>query len=566
MNKWTDPEQYKKIFRFIGKRSMRYLILGVLTGIALSIVEVTFAYLLQAFLVVLKVVPSRTFMNVPSWLPIDNPLAFLLFVAIVLLAKGLIQWGHSFLLAATYEVQRQTQRYRLIDWAFHSKSVNSAEVLQLYHNGIDSTCSTLSNVQGIAIILSTSLLIFAYLLKISVLITFISFGILALLALLMKFFDTIIADSSKTIDHEQLNINRSLLSHFKNLLLLQIYGTQDQENKLIRSKIKKVTFHSLRYSKILNLKSTLPPTFGKILICSLCVVSTRRSWIPSGLMITYFYLFLQFVQNFSEVVRVSSQIVFSWPPTAKFAIWWADHSYDGVRNKLDLNKNDKKPPLLEPLGWKIDHVTFTYSDTQEPVLNDFSLTVPPKSCTVLVGESGSGKSTILALALGLIDANQGSVNVMSEEIGEKSIDEIRERLLSSIGYVGPESFLIEGTVYENLLYGLHRIPTESEVKDVIQIADCHFIDAFPKKLEHYITEQGQGLSAGQKQRLSFARALLRKPKLLILDEATSNLDMETEEKFVGTLEKMKGKVTILAVTHRVALLRIADQVINLNPN
>ena len=93
----------------------------------------------------------------------------------------------------------------------------------------------------------------------------------------------------------------------------------------------------------------------------------------------------------------------------------------------------------------------------------------------------------------------------------------------------------------------------------LNLANCAFVSRLDKGLEHGLTEQGEGLSAGQKQRLALARALLRKPNVLILDEATSNLDIHSEESLVKTFEQLKGKVTIIAVTHREALLRIADQ-------
>ncbi len=137
------------------------------------------------------------------------------------------------------------------------------------------------------------------------------------------------------------------------------------------------------------------------------------------------------------------------------------------------------------------------------------------------------------------------------------------RLMPLVGYVGAESFLIDGTVRENLLYGVHRTPGDAELADALRKAECGFIDDLPNRLEHRLTEQGAGLSSGQKQRLSLARAMLRRPGVLVLDEATANLDSATEEKLVDTLTELKGGMTIVAVTHRPALLRLADQVLTL---
>ena len=564
MNNWLDFEQYRKLYHFIGKKSAKYLFFGVLTGVSLFVVEVTFAYLLQAFLVILKVVPSRVSMNFPSWMPIDNPITFLLFVATVLLIRGVLHWIHSFLSGAAYEVQRGFQRMRLVNWAFSSKSASTSEIMNLYGHGVDSVCQSLVAAQNFVILFSTSLLIFAYLLKISVLITCFSFCILALLAFITRGLDVAIVSAGKKVNEEYGEINRNLTSNLKNLLLLQIYGTQNKEKEKIKISLEKVTGYFLKYHKIMHLKSALPQTLGKILIFTLCVFSTRRAWIPSALMITYFYLFLQFVQNVSDVVKIVSGVTFSMPASVKFAKWWADHAHDGIRNRIDPDQKKNLISITEPVGWEMKKVSFSYPGIEAQVLNNFSMSVQPGTCVVLVGESGSGKSTIIALALGLIDPTSGDVCVTGSKLGVKKVTDIQSGLLGAIGYVGPESFLIEGSILDNLTYGLHHQPGEADVNEALRVADCSFVDAFPNRLNHQITEQGQGLSAGQKQRLSFARAILRKPKVLILDEATSNLDMETEIKMVQTLKRIKGSTTILAVTHREALLEIADQVLKLS--
>lgn len=137
------------------------------------------------------------------------------------------------------------------------------------------------------------------------------------------------------------------------------------------------------------------------------------------------------------------------------------------------------------------------------------------------------------------------------------------KLLASLGYVGPESFIISGTIRDNLMYGGTDNYSDNEMKAVLKLAECHFVLLMKDGLNHYLSEQGEGLSAGQKQRLSLARALLRKPKVLILDEATANLDVRTEALLIKTLIKLKTQMTLIIISHRKSLLKVADQTLYL---
>jgi ABC-type multidrug transport system fused ATPase/permease subunit len=562
MENWKNIEQYKKLYRFIGRRSILNLAAGVLTGVLICAVDIVFAYLLQAFLVVTKVVPSSTGLNFPRWLPTENGLTFLLFMCSVLVGRGFCKWMQGILVGYSHELQRDFQRRRLINWIFASQSVSTAEVFTLYNSSIEGVCGVLVQIQNIAILLSAALLVFLYLLKISFLITVVSIGFLVIIAGIMKLFDSGIKEAAKGATVEIAAMNRGLTASIKNLLLLQIYDTLDKEKKQIGGHLDRGLSHVMGYQKILHLKGILPQTLGSVLICALCVFSIRHSWIPSGLMITYFYLFLQFVQNFSEAIKYFSGVTFAMPAATHFAKWWADHSHDGVRNRFNPDRVESSNVLTSPMGWQFKNVDFAYEGSHKKVLNQFSLTISPKTCTVLIGESGSGKSTLLSLALGLLKPNHGQIVALTEgDANLKPIIELRQAILSGVGYVGPEAFLIDGTILENLSYGLTHPASETDMKKAIEDANCNFIFQLASGLNHPITEQGQGLSAGQKQRLSFARALLRKPKILILDEATSNLDVESEAKFVALLSRLKPEITIIAVTHRDAMLTIADQVV-----
>jgi ABC-type bacteriocin/lantibiotic exporter with double-glycine peptidase domain len=159
---------------------------------------------------------------------------------------------------------------------------------------------------------------------------------------------------------------------------------------------------------------------------------------------------------------------------------------------------------------------------------------------------------------------RGTIHLLVEG-RETELAARHDSLLASAAYVGPDPFVVPGTIRDFLAFGRAEPLADSDAFVALRRAHCEFVEALPRGLDHELSEQGGGLSAGQKQRLALARALLRRPRVLFLDEATANLDVEAERVIVRTLNELKSEMTIIAVTHRQALLEIADQVIEIGP-
>ncbi|MGH7598786.1 MAG: ABC transporter ATP-binding protein [bacterium] len=211
---------------------------------------------------------------------------------------------------------------------------------------------------------------------------------------------------------------------------------------------------------------------------------------------------------------------------------------------------------IEPLRGHVqfENVTFTYDGVRN-VLKGVSFEVKPGEMIGLVGPSGGGKTTLVNLICRFYDVKDGSVKIDDVDVRDLELSSMRRQ----IGVVLQEPYLFHGTIAENIAYGSHN----ADLKDIInaaKAANAHeFICGFPDSYETIVGERGQTLSGGERQRISIARAILHNPRLLILDEATSSVDTETEKKIQEALQRLVAGRTTFAIAHRLSTLSIADR-------
>lgn len=207
-----------------------------------------------------------------------------------------------------------------------------------------------------------------------------------------------------------------------------------------------------------------------------------------------------------------------------------------------------------------ENVEFRYPGAEHPILTDISFTAHPGEFTAIIGSTGSGKSTLLNLIPRFIDVTGGSVKLDGIDVRDQTL----ESLWSEIGLVPQRSFLFGGTVAQNLRYG-KADATDDELWSALEVAQARdFIEELPEKLQARVAQGGTNFSGGQRQRLSIARALVKKPQLLIFDDSFSALDYTTDSKLRSALHEVMGHTTMIVVAQRVSTILQADQIVVLD--
>ena len=229
-----------------------------------------------------------------------------------------------------------------------------------------------------------------------------------------------------------------------------------------------------------------------------------------------------------------------------------------LMNMTEEDNPEERTVILDNIQGNIsfNDVSFSYEESKE-VLQNITFDAPSGSVTALVGSSGSGKSTIAGLAATFLNPTKGVVELDGIDLAEVSLGSYRSKL----GVVLQDDFLYEGTIRENILFAKSNASEEQLLEAVNGAYVNEFTDKFENGLNTVIGERGVKLSGGQRQRISIARALLADPKIIILDEATSNLDTESESYIQKSLQILMENRTTFVIAHRLSTIQKADQIL-----
>jgi ATP-binding cassette, subfamily B, multidrug efflux pump len=268
-----------------------------------------------------------------------------------------------------------------------------------------------------------------------------------------------------------------------------------------------------------------------------------------GVMVAYIF----YVQRFFDPIRTLSM---------QYTVMQrAMAAGQRIMETLDIPLTIQDRPQAQALAQfqpsiEFDNVTFSYQSGQ-PVLHGVSLHIKPYQTVALVGPTGSGKTTVTALIHRFYEVDSGSVKIGGHDVRDLTLDSLSQH----VGMVLQEPFLFSASILDNIRYGLPSATREQVVAAAQAVRAHNFIERLPQGYDTQLGQRGRNLSIGQRQLLSFARALLADPKILILDEATANIDSFTEQEIQQAMKRLRQGRTTIVIAHRLATIRDADLIV-----
>jgi ABC-type bacteriocin transporter len=360
----------------------------------------------------------------------------------------------------------------------------------------------------------------------------------------------------KKLNQNQMEKNAELTSYMVESLngiqTVKAYNAERKINLETETKFIRLLRSIFRLGWVSNLQNSLVgfvEMTGGIAILWVGAYHVIKGNLSVGQLITYNSLLSYFLEPVKNLINLQPQM--------QTAIVAADRLGEILDLEPERTGVEEKKLRSESIKGDIalKNVTFRYG-TRRPVLEHITMHIRHGERIALVGESGSGKTTLVKLLLNLYSPEEGDVLIDNNNIKDLNLESLRGK----IAYIPQETFLFSGSIKDNLMLGLDDITTE-EVIEACKKAQAHdFINDLPLRYETRLEENGTNLSGGQRQRLAIARAILKKPNLLILDEATSNLDSITERAIEATIDGYSKEMTTIIIAHRLSTIRRCDMI------
>jgi ATP-binding cassette subfamily B multidrug efflux pump len=440
-----------------------------------------------------------------------------------------------------------------LDYSYYQKT-RTGDIMARATNDLNAVRMLL----GPAIMYTANTLVFtvaalAFMWRTSPKLTIYAFLPLPIASIVVQYFGRKIHERFERIQAQFSDISARAQENFSGARLIRAYVQEDAEIALFEKSNQEYVTRSLPLARLMGM---LWPALELLLGLAIALVLWLgpREVLQHRMTVGDFVAFLTYI------------VMLTWPV---IALGWVINIFQrgtasmGRINEILTAKPEITNAAVTAAGRSIKalegtiefrHLNFSYNSV--PVLKDINLTIPAGSSLAIVGPTGSGKTTLVSLIPRIYDADSGSLLLDGRNIREYPLELLRR----NIGFVPQETFLFSDTVRENIAFGVAEA-TDQEIHDAAEAASIAAdIESFPEEYKTLVGERGITLSGGQKQRTAIARAIIRDPRILILDDALASVDTYTEEKILNHLrEVMQGRTTIF-ISHRVSTVRNADRI------
>ena len=378
-----------------------------------------------------------------------------------------------------------------------------------------------------------------------------AFVLLPFIVALTVLFKTISKATYRLARTKLTAINTYLSEHLSGMKLIQIFAREREKNAEFVKKSREL--YRANYREMLVFAIFRPSIYMlSILALGIIITAGGRQVLNGAISVGTLYIFINYISSFFEPIQdIAEQF-----STLQSAIASAEKIFTLLDEK-PMIENPEHPKELPAIKGRIEfrHVWFAYQE-EDWILKDVSFTIEPGQKVAFVGATGAGKSSILNLIGRYYDIQKGQILIDGVDIKELNTDQLR----GAIGQVQQDVFIFTGDIKSNIRLRSETITDEQVVAAARYVNADHFIEQLNRTYEEAVTERGSTLSAGQRQLLSFARTLAYDPAILVMDEATANIDTETEQLIQEALEKlMRGRTTIM-VAHRLSTIQHADKI------
>ena len=541
-----DGKQKRKLF------GMAFLIL-INSGVSLLGVSVLLPFI-QAVTAPEELLANRYVAAFYEWMGMENPneliTAIAIGIVIVYLAKNAFiifmnNMQYRFSYYGKREMQDRLMKYYISkDYTFFLNH-NSAELMRDINNDPEMFYAAVLNMLQLAAELCTSTILIIFLVVTDPIITLgVALAMMLMVLLFMKKLKRTLARFGDERRKYNANIIQCMQQAFGGIKEIKIANRESyfeeefrKQNGLYTYVIKQNAF----------LSSIPKPVMEALCIAGLMItIAVRINMTESD------------PTHFVGVLAVFAAAAFYLLPSAnKMSEYLASIIHNGVvihkigDLEIDLSEERDYPAMALEREIRVNDMTFTYPEMEEPVLSHVNVTIPKNSSVAFIGPSGAGKTTMVDLILGVLKPQEGQITLDGVDISTSY-----RGWHDKIGYIPQTIYMLDDTIRNNIAFGKKEGINDEDVWAALRQAQLdEFVESLEEGLDTVIGEAGVRLSGGQRQRIGIARALYRKPEVLVLDEATSALDTETEAAVMQAIDSLQGKMTMLIIAHRLSTIK-----------